>query len=100
MSPSALAANTMASSEVLLIIELVGACAVGILGITGVAGFAAYFVLHLLGAAALLAKMGWAPQSYFPGSSPLKFLFSGMLGNLLPFLLFWTLSYAVIHMYA
>lgn len=100
ISPQALQQNTMALGEVRLVALLAGGVALGVLGVTGLAGFATYLMLHILASAAVLSTLSWAPEQHFPQMTVAKMLTSGVFDNVLPFLLFWTLSYAFCHIYA
>lgn len=54
------------------------------------------FVLTSLG---LAAKMNFKVSEYFPQHSLLSFLTDGIGGQILPYVLYWTLLYALVHLY-
>jgi hypothetical protein len=100
-SPLAVMANLEAANHVRTWATIAFACAAGIAGLTGGAGFALYLLQHVVVAAALLQRSGWAPGRYFPGASVLGFAATGLgdLSNILTFILFWTLSFALVHIF-
>ena len=77
-----------------------GFCA-GTLGLTGMSGFVFFAAAYAVTSLALLAaKTGFSGvEKYVPGSSAGNQIFSGLMGNALSFVLFWTLSYALVHIY-
>lgn len=91
--------NREALNWVRTLVFLLGAGAVGILGITGATGFAVYGVLHILVSIALLVRMNFKPHLYTDAASPLSFLAANVFDNLVSFILFWTLAYALVHIY-
>ncbi|OQR94047.1 hypothetical protein ACHHYP_01891 [Achlya hypogyna] len=70
----------------------------GVMGLTGVQGFVCMVVLYLLTSGALLAKMGLDVAPYF-NMNVASFLFHGIGGHLVSFILFWTLAYGLVHIY-
>jgi hypothetical protein len=78
---------------------IIGASAVGVLGLTGTSGFVAYLLLHLAVAVAVLSAMRFQPQHYVAGSSPASFLMAGLTDNVVAYILFWTLAYGLVHIY-
>lgn len=93
VSPIVLGRNMELVAWVRTIMTIVSGCLVGIAGLTGVLGFAAYLVIHVLVSLALLARLG-SPADYFPETTPLSFVMSGVGDNLLLYVVFWALSYA------
>ncbi len=55
-------------------------------------------VVHTVPVVILVVKMGGSVGSYLP-SSTFSFVIGGAGSHLLSFLLFWTLSYALVHIY-
>ena len=79
---------------------IVGGGACGVLGLTGLAGLVFYVALHVLTSLALLRAMRFDVSDFVPGSpSALSFALSGMGDQALSFILFWTLAFALVHMY-
>ena len=80
---------------------IIGGCCAGVLGLTGLAGAALYIAIYLALSVLLLATMGFNSKGYM-NVSPLKFCIDGGMGGGkygLSFVLFWTLSYALIYIY-
>jgi len=98
-SPLAVAANAATVNRSRGVVASLTGLAIGVVGVTGMAGFAAYLVLQLVLAIALLTRMGWKPQSFVPGSSVTAFATSGLFDNVMVFLFCWTLAYALVHIY-
>jgi hypothetical protein len=100
-SPIAVLRNTEAITLVRTAFISVGGAACGVSGLTGLSfGIAAYLILHVIASVALLQWSGWKPAQFFPQSpTALKFLFSGLLDNVLIFILLWSLLFALLHMY-
>jgi hypothetical protein len=72
----------------------------GILGLTGLLGALFYIAVGLIASAAVLVVVGFEPNKYFMVSNV------GLLGwdllnfnHILSFILFWTLSYALVYIY-
>ena len=79
---------------------IVGGAACGVLGLTGLAGLGFYVALHVLTSLALLRAMRFDVAEYVPGGvSPASFAVAGMGDQALSFILFWTLAFALVHMY-
>ncbi len=100
-SPIAVMRNTEAVTLIRTAFISVGGVACGIVGLTGLAGgITAYVLLHLIASISVLQLSAWKPAQYFPQSpSPIKFLLSGIMDNILIFILLWALAYALLHMY-
>jgi hypothetical protein len=78
---------------------VISGCIAGVLGLTGLTGFALMVSLYLVTAAALLVfKLRFNVKAYFNLSTP-GFLIYGLFGQLLSFILFWTLAYGLVHIY-
>ena len=126
-NPAAVLRNKRSVDRVHTILAIFIGLAAGILGLTGLRGFAAFAAALVVVAGAwppahvprwsaphlvpipmcaglcgavsvLLVKMGGDVTTYFP-TSFFGFLFGGMFDHLMSFLLFWTLSYALVHIY-
>lgn len=78
---------------------VIGGCIAGVLGLTGVQGFALLVALYVLTSAALLVvKLRFNVKAYF-NTNVIGFLFHGLFGQFLSFILFWTLAYGLVHIY-
>ena len=96
----ALQSNSMGISYVRALMAIITGIAAGILGLTGSKGFLLYIAVHLLTSLALLTKMRFNVQEYLtPGLSPLWFAIDGLSGQGLSFVMFWTLSFAMVHIF-
>ena len=72
----------------------------GILGLTGLYGFAFYILCALgLFVGLLLKSGGGQPQSKQYFLSRKQLLFSGQIGALFTYILFWTFLYGMVHVY-
>ncbi|KAJ8611257.1 hypothetical protein CTAYLR_004154 [Chrysophaeum taylorii] len=72
--------------------------ATGILGATSLRGLALFLGSYLLISIALLAKMRLDPEAYIK-DKPHFFVFGNIGRYGLSFVLFWTLSYALVYVY-
>ncbi|EQC38053.1 hypothetical protein SDRG_04483 [Saprolegnia diclina VS20] len=70
----------------------------GVMGLTGLQGFGCMILLYLATSGALLTKMGADCAPYF-NMNVVSFLFYGIGGHLVSFILFWTLAYGLVHIY-
>ena len=71
----------------------------GILGLTGLYGFIGFALLHIVVSVGILFKAGFNLTDYLPGTKLPGFLIDGLMGELMSFLLFWVLFYALVHVY-
>jgi len=100
INPEALQANMMGINFVRSLMAIVSGIVAGIVGLTGTKGFLLYIALHLLTSLALMAKMKFNVSEYMmPGLSPLWFAVDGLTGQGLSFVMFWTLSFAMVHIF-
>eukprot|EP00941_MAST-03F_sp_MAST-3F-sp1_P000304 g304.t1 len=76
------------------IFGIVAGMLAGVLGLTGFQGFLVYGALYALVSVVMLARMGFDVQSYFM-TTPLAFTFSGIGSQVLTFILFWSLTFAL-----
>lgn len=90
--------NMRKISVVSTIMYIVGGIVSGILGLTGVQGLIVALFTAALSTLALSVKMGFDVLTY-TNTSPLSFMLSGAQANSMSFLLFWTLTYALVHIY-
>ncbi|KAF0700171.1 Aste57867_9299 [Aphanomyces stellatus] len=70
----------------------------GVVGLTAFQGFVFMVALYVLTSASLLAKMGFDVETYF-NMKWYSFLFYGIGGHIVSFILFWTLGYGMVHIY-
>ena len=67
-------------------------------GATGLRGLLFFVGTYVLGSVALLTRMRCNPTDY-TSESLTKFVIMGAPGYALSFVLFWTLAYALVHIY-
>ena len=79
-------------------LTLFGAVGAGVVGATGLRGLLFFVGTYVLGSVALLTRMRCNPVDYTSESLP-KFVIAGAPGYALSFVLFWTLAYALVHIY-
>lgn len=78
---------------------VIAGCMAGVIGLTGLTGFAFLAVAYVLTAVAVwVFKLQTNVKVYF-NTSTLSFIFSGVFSQALSFILFWTLSYGLVHIY-
>lgn len=78
-------------------LAVVAGTTAGILGVTGLYGFALYFAFSLLMSLLLVAKAGTRWNCYFQSRRALWL--DGMLGGLFAYVLLWTFSYGMVHVF-
>mmetsp|Transcript_7388 Transcript_7388/g.11030 ORF Transcript_7388/g.11030 Transcript_7388/m.11030 type:complete len:112 (+) Transcript_7388:90-425(+) len=74
----------------------------GVLGCTGYKGLIFFVLFHAAVSFFLLLKMGFDLSGYTASKkdgSLMGFFFEGLFGLALTFILFWTLSYALVYVY-
>ena len=79
-------------------LTLFGAVGAGVVGATGLRGLLFFVGTYVLGSIALLTRMRCNPADY-TSESLTKFVITGAPGYALSFVLFWTLAYALVHIY-
>ena len=79
-------------------LTLFGAVGAGVVGATGLRGLLFFVGTYVLGSIALLTRMRCNPVDY-TSESLTKFVIMGAPGYALSFVLFWTLAYALVHIY-
>lgn len=77
---------------------IIGGVITGILGCTGFHGFLSFVILYLSLAVSIGLKINFDFKSYMH-STLTSFLFTDLQKNGLSFILFWTLTYALIYIY-
>jgi len=92
--------NMKAIAYIRTVSTIAGGFAAGIFGLTGLKGFL-FFAVHFLltSLAVVTMKMGGRVPIYIPKTSFQSFLSDGMVGEALAFVLYWTLMYALVHIY-
>mmetsp|Transcript_14509 Transcript_14509/g.26946 ORF Transcript_14509/g.26946 Transcript_14509/m.26946 type:complete len:114 (-) Transcript_14509:320-661(-) len=90
--------NGKGVSYVRTIYTIASGIAAGTLGLTGMMGMIFYVVGYVLTSMTLLATMGDV-KKYIPKATPGGFIFSGIGGEALAYVLYWTLFYALVHIY-
>lgn len=100
-NPIAVMSNMATADYVRTWSIVASASAAGICGATGSTGFALYAAQHVVVALALLRLMKWRPSEFVPGASVLGFAMTGLadLPNVLTYVFFWTVLFAVVHIY-
>ena len=73
--------------------------AAGILGLTGLVGFLFYFISYIIVSISIAAKMNFDVGKYFPKQTLPTFLLNGLGGQLVAYIMYWTLMYALVHLY-
>jgi len=100
INPEALQSNAMGINYVRALLAVVSGSIAGIAGLTGTRGFLLYIFVHLITSVALLARMKFNPKEYLmPDSSPFWFAVEGLGAQGLSFVMFWTLSFAIVHIF-
>ena len=79
-------------------LTLFGAVGAAVVGATGLRGLLFFVGTYVLGSVALLTRMRCNPTDY-TSESLTKFVITGAPGYALSFVLFWTLAYALVHIY-
>ena len=92
-------ANMGKISFVRTIATIAGGFTAGILGLTGLRGLAFYVLIYVVTSGLLLLRMGNKVGKLVPNASPGWFLINGIGGEALAFVLYWTLMYAMVHLY-
>ena len=100
LNPEALQSNMMGINYVRSLMALVSGIVAGIAGLTGSKGFALYLVIHVITSLCLLIKMKFQVNEYLtPAMTWYWFVLDGITGQGLSFVMFWTLSFAMVHIF-
>ena len=91
--------NNAAVNWVRTLMAIVTGAAAGVLGLKSMQGFAFFVACYAATSLALLMKMRFDADSFFPGTKVHTFLLSGIMSHLMSFLLFWTAFYGLCHVY-
>ena len=78
---------------------IVSGVSTGILGLTGGHGFVAFVLLYAVVSLAIIGKAGFDLPGTLPGAKLPGFLIDGLMGQLMSFLLFWTMFYGLVHVF-
>mmetsp|Transcript_2908 Transcript_2908/g.4020 ORF Transcript_2908/g.4020 Transcript_2908/m.4020 type:complete len:115 (+) Transcript_2908:97-441(+) len=97
-SREAMMHNNKSIDLVRTFLTLIGGCCAGILGYTGFNGAVLYVCLYFMMQLSFLVLMGFDSTKYTT-VPPAKFLFLGIESYGLSYILFWTLTYALIYIY-
>jgi hypothetical protein len=97
-SPEKLQHNIKEIDLVRTVTNILGGIIAGILSCTSLEGLAVFVVLYAVTSLALLTRMELQPRSYCTYTA-LTFMFSSISQYAVSFLLFWTLSYAIVYIY-
>ena len=98
INPLALQANMRTLMVIKAIMTVAGAVITGTLGLTGWTGFGMYVLVQLASVLTAAAKAGGDIAKFLPGSIPSLWA-SSLLEQLVTFIMFWTLAFAVVHIY-
>ena len=102
VSAAALTANTRCVHYVRSLMFVYSGSVSGVLGLTGLQGFGVYLFVYFVVSVALLVRMamrGGSVDRYFLATTVPSFVWSGVAGQLVTYILFWTLTYALVHLY-
>ena len=91
--------NNMSIQWVRSFMSVTSGVMMGILGMTGLQGFLGWVLLHMVVSLCILVKASFALGDYVPGAKLPNFLIDGLMGQLMTFLLFWTMFYGLVHVY-
>ena len=91
--------NVQHTAHVRSLLTIVAGIAAGVLGLTSLLGFAFFLQVHVVTSLALLAKMKFDVAECLPGQTNAWLLVDGLGGQLMSFLLFWTVAYSVVNVY-
>ncbi|KAG4098350.1 hypothetical protein H8356DRAFT_1672859 [Neocallimastix lanati (nom. inval.)] len=89
--------NGQTAQAIRIIMSIFGGLACGIMGYTGFNGFYFYFALNAVICLFLLIKAQFQYSKYFRGA--MDFFLGDIYSNLLCFIMFWCLGYALINVY-
>jgi len=78
-------------------VSVLSGCSAGILGLTSLYGFLFYFVVALVLWAMLVARNMTTWEKFL--RSRTTFLTQGLFNGLFTYILFWTFSYGMVHVY-
>ncbi|ORX42149.1 hypothetical protein BCR36DRAFT_587449 [Piromyces finnis] len=93
----AIVENNQKAQTIRIVMSIFGGLAAGVLGITGFNGFYFYIGLNVIILIALLMKSKFQITKYFNGK--MDILCGDLFSNLLCYIMFWCLGYALINVY-
>ena len=82
-----------------IFLTIISGLIVGIAHLEGASGFLAYLLLQMLTSLAIWAVCMQGDSQKFTGMSLVGFVFGSMGNHVLSFMLFWTLSHALVYIY-
>jgi ER membrane protein complex subunit 6 len=90
--------NSMKFSRFQTVLYIVGGVMCGILGLTDLLGLLFYLALSAVIALFIVVKMKFNTKLY-ANSTPMSILIQGASSHALSFVLFWTMTYALVYIY-
>lgn len=81
-----------------IVIYMTAGVIAGILGLTGMNGLYLLILVSLISSGGLLFRMKFDSEQY-TSQSIVNLTFSGLTGQALTYILFWTFAYALVHIY-
>lgn len=90
--------NMKSIETAITIMFIIGGIICGILGFTGVQGLGMFVLVSIVWSFSLLVKMNFQQRKY-TDLSVLQVFTMGMSNHSMSFVLFWTLAYALVHIY-
>jgi len=69
----------------------------GVLGLEGLHGFLFYLIVSFVASGFLMLKVNFDAKTFFISTSAVAW--DGILGGLFTFVLFWTLSFGLVHIF-
>lgn len=100
-SPVTLAKNMQNATWVRIFLNVIGGAVAGICGFTGAQGIICFVAMSLLTSSVLLSLMKFTPSEYLGPNAggPLGYMVSGLMDNVIVYIVFWSLFYALVHFY-
>lgn len=90
--------NMRKIDSVLTVLFIVSGILAGVLGLTSLNGLLFYILMSVVSTVALLARMKFDASNYTVMKT-VSLLIHGMSSQAMSFVLFWTLAYALVHIY-
>eukprot|EP00048_Salpingoeca_helianthica_P009941 m.142665 g.142665 ORF g.142665 m.142665 type:complete len:103 (+) comp14975_c0_seq2:66-374(+) len=97
INPVAAAKNMAIISQSRTLASILFGCAAGILGLTSLKGFAFYAIFSAIFSGLLFVVVGPKSSQFF--ASMRSVVWDGITDGMLTFVLFWTLLYAMVHLF-
>ena len=99
VNPATAMRNLQAAAIARTLLAVLAGVAVGVLGVTGSAGWAVYALQHAAASLLLLQLARWRPADVWPQSSAFDVVVGAASEQALSYVLFWTISFALAHIY-